>query len=484
MTKGPAQDPRGRRQRPATDGLGLAEARPSRRQFLVSVAAGAACAALGRHALGQERRAQRKPNVVLIVSDDQGYADASYHDHPPEVKTPNIDRLANEGVRLTNGYASAPVCAPTRAGLLTGRYQQRFGFYTAGDSRAGMPVTEITLAQLLKKAGYATSCVGKWHLGLEPPYRPCRRGFDEFYGFLGHGGHDYFDLKIKNPVTAIYRNDKPIDDTGYLTQNFTREAVSFIERHRRKPFFLYLPYSAVHRPLQAPEAYRKRFHTGNEDRDTYLAMLACMDDGIGEVLKALQRTGVARDTLVIFFSDNGGAKGNAASNGILRGTKHTVYEGGIRVPFAVRWPAELPAGRVCHEPVISQDAFATILAAAGVQPPRDRTIDGKNMLPVLRGEKTAQPLHECLFWAWVKPVTKEHWAIRRGRWKLLSDRGGVELYDLEADIRESNNLAAQKPELVKELTRLFKNWRAQMAPQIRRKRKANGKRPERRRPRP
>ncbi len=444
----------------------------NRREFVVFAAHGAAALVLPRlvvSATGSSSRRHR-PNIVLIVSDDQGYADIGCYAHPGDINTPNIDRLAREGVRLTNGYASAPVCAPTRAALVTGRYQQRFGFYTASDSRTGMPITEITIAQLLKQAGYVTGVIGKWHLGYETSYRPLKRGFDEFYGFLGHGGHDYFDLKIMDPVTAIYRNDKPINETGYLTQNFTREAVSFIERHHQKPFFLYLPYSAVHAPLQAPEEYLKRFNTPDKKRDTYLAMLACMDDGIGKVLESLQRAGINDNTLIIFLSDNGGALPSAANNGALRGGKHSVYEGGIRVPFILRWPRRLQAGSVCSEPVICQDAFTTILAAAGVKPPSDRIIDGKNVLPVLRGGSTRH-LHDSLFWAWVKPNMKEKWAIRRGKWKLLSDKGRVELYDLESDISETKDLAGQKPELVKELTKIFKDWRAKMAPQIKRRRR-------------
>jgi arylsulfatase A-like enzyme len=449
-----------------------AKAPLNRREFVGWAARVATSLLLPRFAADAENSSGSKPrpNIVLIVSDDQGYADISCYAHPEDVNTPNLDRLAKEGVRLTNGYASAPVCAPTRAGLMTGRYQQRFGFYTASDSRAGMPVSEVTIARLLKQQGYVTGVIGKWHLGYEAPYQPLKRGFDEFYGFLGHGGHDYFDLKIKDPVTAIYRNGQPVDETGYLTQNFTREAVSFIERHHRKPFFLYLPYSAVHAPMQAPDEYQERFKTGDKKRDTYLAMLACMDDGIGEVLGALQRTRVDNNTLIFFLSDNGGAVPLGANNGVLRAGKHSLYEGGIRVPFISRWPGQLPAGTVCTEPVICQDVFTTILAAAGVKPPGDRIIDGKNMLPVLRGE-TGRPLHESLFWAWLRPNKDEEWAIRRGKWKLLSGRGNIELYDLEADISETRDLARQKPELVKELTRIFEEWRGKMVPQIKRRRR-------------
>jgi len=412
-----------------------------------------------------------RPNIVLIVSDDQGYADVSCYDHPEEVSTPNIDRLAREGVRLTNGYASAYVCAPTRAGLLTGRYQQRFGFYTGGDSRVGLPLSEITVADLLKKKGYATACIGKWHVGIEPKYHPLRRGFNEFYGFLGHGAHDYFNLKITDEYTSIYRNDKPINDTGYLTNNLTREAVSFIERHSKKPFFLYLPFNAVHWPLQAPQEYIKRFDTGDENRDIYLAMLACMDEGIGEVLDALKRTGVDKNTLIIFFSDNGGAKRNFANNGILRDYKQSVYEGGIRVPFIVRWPAELPKAAVCSEPVISLDIMPTILSAAGVALPQDRIYDGKDMLLVLRrapagsaltSGETEEPLHKALFW----DDGSDQWAVRAGKWKLVSRKGALELYDLEADISEEHNLANEKIEVLKRLKRLYVEWRSQMGEQI------------------
>ncbi|GAG52875.1 unnamed protein product, partial [marine sediment metagenome] len=209
-------------------------------------------------------------------------------------------------------------------------------------------------------------------------------GFDEFYGFLGHGAHDYFDLRITDDFTSIYRNDKPINDTGYLTRNLARHSVSFIERNRSRPFFLYLPFNAVHWPLQAPPEDIKRFNTASKDRDIYLAMLACMDEAIGDVLNALKRTGADENTLIIFFSDNGGAKKNFANNGVLRDYKQTVYEGGIRVPFIVSWPAKLPKAAVCDEPVISLDVMPTILSAVGASLPTDRIYDGKNMLPVLR----------------------------------------------------------------------------------------------------
>ncbi len=413
--------------------------------------------------------AAERANIVLIVSDDQGYADISCHDHPGEVSTPNLDRLASGGARMTNGYASCPVCAPTRAGLLTGRYQQRFGFYTASDSRAGMPKSEITVAALLRKAGYASGVFGKWHLGYEPPYRPLERGFDVFYGFLGHGGHDFFKLSISDEIRSIYRNDKPIDDTGYLTRNITREAISFIEANKDRPFFAYVPYNAVHNPIQAPEDYIRRFSNPDLKRNTYLAMLAILDEGVGEILGTLERLGLSDDTLVIFFSDNGGARGTTATNGKLRAYKHSVYEGGVRVPFLLKWPGRIPAGTVSDEPVISIDAFATILAAAGVEPPSDRIIDSRNIVPVLTGDLDG-PLHEALYWNWFDKGTDKGRAIRMGRWKLLTDKGGLELYDLEADLSETRNLVADKPEVVERLLGAYHGWRAELAPRIRRNR--------------
>ena len=421
--------------------------------------------------------AGRAPNIVVIVSDDQGYADSSCYDHPKEVSTPAIDRLADEGVRFTNGYASAYVCAPTRAGLLTGRYQQRFGFYEGGDSRTGMPTNEITVADVLRMKGYVTAIIGKWHVGLEPQYRPLQRGFDEFYGFLGHGAHDYFDLDISDDHTSIYRNDKPINDTGYLTDNLAREAVSFIERHRKKPFFLYLPFNAVHWPLQAIQKYIDRFDTGDKNRDIYLAMLTSMDEAIGKVLDALKRTGVDDNTLIIFFSDNGGAKKNCSNNGVLRDYKQTVYEGGIRVPFIVRWAARLPKGVICHKPVISLDVMPTVCAAAGAELPDGRVYDGKNILPAIINRSAKSP-HEALFWY----DGTNQWAVRAGKWKLLSRNGSLELYDLESDVSEKNNLREQNPEIVKRLQRIFDEWKSQLAPSISKSRQdTQGKRSRKKR---
>ena len=408
-------------------------------------------------------------NIVLIVSDDQGYADISCYPHPDEVSTPNLDRLAAGGARLTSGYASCPVCAPTRAGLLTGRYQQRFGFYTAADSRAGLPRSETTLPELLRGAGYATGVFGKWHLGYGPRYRPLERGFDRFYGFLGHGGHDYFDLAITDEIKSIYRDREPIDDSGYLTRNITRAAVAFIAANRDRPFFAYVPYNAVHNPIQAPTDYIRRYSNPDLKRNTYLAMLAIMDEGVGEILDTLDRLRLEKNTLVMFFSDNGGARGTTARNGALRDYKHSVYEGGIRVPFLLRWPARIPPGTVSHDPVISIDAFATALAASGVAPPKGPVIDSRDILPSVTGSLD-RPLHEALFWNWIDKDADKGWAVRKGRWKLLTNKEGLELYDLKADLSERRNLVAARPEVVEDLLISYKSWQEGIVPRLRHRR--------------
>ncbi|MBI4904754.1 MAG: sulfatase [Acidobacteria bacterium] len=404
-----------------------------------------------------------KPNVIVIVTDDHGYADVSCYDHPAEVKTPNIDRIAARGVRFTQGYASAYVCAPTRAGIMTGRYQQRYGFYTAADSRVGLPKTEITLADLMKKAGYRTGAFGKWHLGIEPAYHPLRRGFDEFYGFLGHGAHDYFNLNRDEdyPHQSIWRNDKVIDDRGYLTDNLGREAVGFIGRNAGGPFFLYLAFNAVHVPMQAPEDVVRKYDTGKKNRDIYLAMLEREDAAVGQVLDELEKRGLEKNTLIFFLSDNGGARANSANNGKLRDFKQSVYEGGIRVPFLLSWPARLPQDKVVEEPVICFDILPTVCAATGVAVPQDRPIDGVNLLPLLDG-KAKGPVHEALFWDGYEGKR----AVRTGRWKLVDNNGKLELFDLGLDSGEKTNLAAKEPERLAELKKRFEAWRTPMPPRI------------------
>src|SRR5579875_2853168 len=387
----------------------------------------AAIPAVGRAA----DRAQ--PNIVIILADDLGYADLGYQGCR-DIPTPHIDSLARGGVRCTNGYVSGPYCSPTRAGLLTGRYQQRFGHEfnpgNTADVHVGLPLTETTLADRLKAAGYATGLVGKWHLGQAPSLRPRRRGFDEFFGFLG-GAHPY----VPGKGAPIYRGDSVVEEKEYLTDAFGREAVSFVERHKDHPFFLYLAFNAVHTPMDATDARLARFASiSDASRRTYAAMLTAMDESVGKVLDALRSAGLEEDTLIFFLSDNGGPTMlgttiNASRNDPFRGSKRTTLEGGIHVPFVVQWKGKLSAGRVYDRPVIQLDILPTALAAAGVAAAPDWRLDGVNLLPHLAGEASAPP-HDNLYWR-----MGEQTAIRRGDWKLVR-------YDEAADHSDRRSAAS------------------------------------------
>lgn len=431
-----------------------------RREFLSLLSGGAAGLWLSS-LYGQKPSEIRHPNIVLIVSDDQGYADVGCYGCK-DIPTPHLDSLARDGVRFTDGYVSCPVCSPTRAGLMTGRYQQRFGHETNPGRvpQRGLPTTQITLADLLKAAGYATGAVGKWHLGMTPKFHPQRRGFDEFFGFLS-GAHSYLDAAADS-ANPIYRGAKVVDEKEYLTDAFTREAVAFIDRHRRRPFFLYLAYNAVHRPMHATEKYLSRCaKISDRTRRTYAAMLTAMDDGIGAVLGKLKEAGLERDTLVFFFSDNGGPAANGSNNHPLRGRKGSMFEGGIRVPFLIKWPRRVPAGVIYRRPVISLDVLPTTVAAAGWKLPKDRQLDGVNLLPYLMGKNPASP-HDILFWR-----MRQNRAVRKGNWKLVRSKAGpAQLFDLSKDIAETKDLASEKPAVVKELSQALAKWEAQMAPPL------------------
>ncbi|MDA7921035.1 sulfatase-like hydrolase/transferase [Verrucomicrobiales bacterium] len=402
-------------------------------------------------------KAQDRPNIVVIVSDDQGYADTSYNsESPSEVRTPHLDSLAAESVICTNGYASGHVCSPTRAGLMTGRYQQRFGVYTAGEGGSGMPLEEVWIPTFLKESGYVSGAIGKWHLGLTPEYNAVNRGFDEFYGFMGRGAHPYFDHS--DPEHPIMRGLTPIKEKGYLTTRLTEEAVDFIDRQKEKPFFLYLAYNAVHSPAEAPEEDIKPA-TDDPTRNTLLGMLKHLDLGVRDVVGKLKEEGLFENTLLIYLSDNGGSKAMSANNAPLRGYKQEDFEGGIRVPFIVSWPARLKGGTTCDVPVWSTDILPTILAAAEIPSPSDRPLDGKNMLPALTGE--TGKLHDHLFWS--SGGQKGTWAVRSDQWKLTGVKGESWLYDLESDVGETTDLAAENPKIVAELKSAFDNWIEEMA---------------------
>lgn len=403
--------------------------------------------------------AEEKPNIVIILTDDQGYADVSYNPHsPPEVSTPNIDALAHSSIICTQGYTSGHVCSPTRAGLMTGRYQQRFGIYTAGEGGSGVPLDEVFIPQRLKPAGYVSGALGKWHLGLTEEYHAMNRGFDEFYGFMGRGAHPYFDHSDMNH--PIYRGLQPIKEEGYLTTRITEEAVDFINRHKEEPFFLYVAYNAVHAPPEAPEEDIKKV-TGDETRDTLMAMIRHLDMGVGEIVNSLKKHDIFDNTLLIFLTDNGGSGAMHANNAPLRGFKQMDYEGGIHVPFIVSWPARLEGGKKCDVPMWSTDLCATALDAAGLPMPKEngKPLDGKSILPALKGE--TDKLHDELYWSSGGDTGK--WAIRSGNWKLVAEKNRIELFDLKKDLSETTDLAAKHPNVVSLLTGKYEAWLDEMA---------------------
>jgi arylsulfatase A-like enzyme len=412
------------------------------------------------------------PNFVIILSDDGGYADWGCYGSQ-EFRTPNVDRLAREGMRFTQAYVAASICGPSRAALLTGRYPHRFGYEynnvppaMSANSRftgneMGLPLDETTLADALRPLGYRNLIVGKWHQGLADRFHPLRRGFDRFYGFRG-GSRSY--LRMNNPKLPLERrlwqDDTPVAEPAegeYLTDLFTDRAIEFMRESKEQPFFLYLAYNAVHGPLETrPEDARAYAHLPDPRRRTLGGMTAALDRGVGRVLDAIDQLGLARNTVVLFLNDNGGESGViGADNGPLAGTKGTNYEGGVRVPFLLRWPGVVSAGNDYALPVSALDVFPTFLAAAGGSAATLKSpLDGVDLRPFLTGTAPAARPHESLFWR-----KGPHAAVRHGDWKLLRHpHRPAELFDLAADVGEQTDLAAQRPQLVRDLfTRLW-NW--------------------------
>lgn len=447
------------------------------------------------------------PNIVFLIADDLGYGETSVQDPDTDVRTPRIDSIANEGVRFTQGYVSAPFCAASRAGLITGRYQTRFGFeFNPIGARneepdAGLPESEDTLADLLRdRAGYTTAMIGKWHLGGTSRYNPIRRGFDRFYGFTHEGhyfrpfpyegmttwlrrrtlpggasgrwisddgrmiysthmGHNEPDYDADNP---ILKDGQPVEEYENLTDSITREAVRFVEScGSERPFFLYLAYNAVHSPLQGEDAYMEKFADIEDvQRRIFAAMLAHLDDGVGRVLDAIDAAGVSDNTLIAFLSDNGGpTRELTSSNAPLRGEKGNLHEGGIRVPFFLKYPAMVEAGQVYEKPVISLDLFPTSLALAGLD--AEKEYDGVDLIPYLSGEKTGAP-HETLFWR-----VGNRAALRQGDWKIVREQragqaGPWQLYDLANDIGETKDLAKEETERLERLVTIWEGHDAEM----------------------
>ena len=443
---------------------------------------------------------QTPPNVIVMMADDLGWGDIGANGGEV-IKTPHIDALAAQGVRLTDGYVSAAVCSPSRAGFYTGRQQQRHGFefnIAGRDTEMGMSTAETTIADIMRAQGYATGLIGKWHLGKQEQHHPMSRGFDEYYGMLA-GGSIYIDSRAegveswparnaptaRTAANAIYDGREPVEVEEYITDVFRDKTVDFIERHKDERFFLMLTPNAPHTPLQATKEYLDRYrHIEKDSTRIYAAMVAAIDDYVGAVTAKLDELGLAHNTLFVFLSDNGcaGYVDGCCSNAPLRGHKRYYWDGGIRIPFLAKWPAGLPNGTTYSEPVISLDLFATIAAAAGSPATAQ---DSVNLLPHLRGETDSAP-HELLFWR-----AKPNMAVRKGRWKLWkvnksdmdmtaltdvsarrlpmqawpqdSPHGQLTLlYDLSADVGEQTNIAAEHPQVVEELEANLAAWNAEM----------------------
>jgi arylsulfatase A-like enzyme len=408
-----------------------------------------------------------KPNVIVFLSDDVGYGEYGFQGNT-EIPTPNIDSIAKEGVRFTAGYVSGPYCSPTRAGLMTARYQTRFGHEfnggggngMAGGGKFGLPVEEKTIADRLKALGYATCAVGKWHLGGGPKFIATARGFDEFYGTVANTPF----FKPPNFIdTRVSPDIKPVtDEDFYTTDAYAERAVDWIGKQKGKPFFLYLPFNAQHNPLQATKKYLDRFpKIEDEKRQKFAAMMSAMDDAVGKVLAKVKEMGQDENTLVFFLSDNGGpTQGTTSKNGPLRGVKATTSEGGVRVPFCFRWKGKVPAGKTYDHPIIQLDILPTAVTAAGGKVDPEWKLDGVDLLPYLTGAKK-EPPHETLYWRF-----GPQWAIRKGDWKLVAsrvDKNVPRLINLKDDIAEAKDLSAEQPDKLKELKADWDRWDKEQA---------------------
>jgi arylsulfatase A-like enzyme len=431
---------------------------------------------------GCTQKSSDKPNIVIFFTDDQGYNDLSCFGGT-HVNTPNIDQMAQEGMKLTSFYVAGPLCSPSRAGLMTGSYPKRVGLATGSrfivllnDDEHALNLDEITIAELLKGQGYATGIFGKWHLGDQPEYLPTKQGFDEYFGIPYsldihpyHPNNDFFHF----PPLPLYEGNKIIEkdpDADYLTQRVTQHAIRFIDNHKDEPFFLYIPHPMPHAPLHVSPPFMESVSDSiknilkQEDgyvdyqtrRNLFSQVISEIDWSVGEVMAELKRQGLDNKTLVLFTSDNGPAIGSAFP---LRGKKGSVYEGGMREPAVIRWPGVIPAGVVCDELLTSLDLFPTIAYLTGAKIPNDRIIDGKNIWPVLSGEKGAHSPHDRFFYHKGNNLM----AVRSGDWKLhRNNENTFELYNLASDISEENNLAEEYPEIVSKLNQYMIDFDIEM----------------------
>ena len=457
----------------------------------------------------------RKPNIIIIMADDLGKTDISLYSTPP-IQTPNIDSIGLKGMTFTEGYITSPICAPSRAGMLTGRYQQRFGFeyqphdrypknqiemfvykhfIATGDwlvanqvefpafqdiVKNGMPPSEIMLAEILQRKGYRTGIAGKWHLGSGEHTIPINRGFDYQYGFyeayslymadtsdeniINQRHKDFSDPFIwgkgRSGNCAIRRNDAVIDEKYYLTDRIAEEANQFIDKNRDRPFFLYVPFLAPHTPFQATKTYYDRLsHIEDRNKRVYNAMIWQLDDAVGSIVSHLEQSGLMENTIIFFLSDNGGATyTEATDNAPLKGGKFTNFEGGLNIPFMVRWDGMVAKGKQFDQPVISLDIFSTALELAGIEFSADRKLDGTSLLPILI-DSVSSTLHDKLCWR-----SGYNRAIRSGDWKLITDEmsGNRALYNVRNDKEERINLYDSEPEIVRQLQTEHEEWEKDM----------------------
>lgn len=451
----------------------MAEPDCTRRDFLKTLALGAIGMALGGRRLAGRVAGQQQPNVILIFTDDQGTLDVNCYGSK-DLYTPSLDRLAQEGTRFTQFYVGQPVCSPSRASLLTGRYPLNAGVPRNVGRRGGLPLEQITIAEMLKEAGYRTAIVGKWHLGEAPELSPLRQGFDEFFGHKKGciDNYSHFFYWSGPNRHDLWRNEEEYwADGQYFPEMVAREACSFIEKSQDNPFFLYLAFNMPHYPTQGLEKYRQMYVDVDEPRKSYAAFVSTLDEKIGEVVGKVDELGLRENTLIIFLSDHGHSVeertnfggGNA---GPYRGSKFTLWEGGIRVPCIVSWPGRIAQGAVRDQVAIAADWLPTIADYCGLQPP-DWELDGRNIKSIIKSSQAESP-HKILYWQ-----HKNQWAVREGDWKLVvnappSVRQGKELpykesdkvflSNMAQDMTETNNLADTHPDIVKRLTSLHEEW--------------------------
>ena len=440
----------------------------NRREFIKCIASGAFAAANGGCSMaddGGRSKSPDRPNIILIMADDLGYGDISCYGST-KINTPNIDALARGGMKFTDYHSNCPVCSPTRAALLTGRYQQRAGIegvvYAKGPARqTGLALEETTFAEVLKTRGYATGIFGKWHLGYNVEFNPARQGFDEFRGYVS-GNVDYHSHIDGAGFDDWWKNLEKVPEEGYCTDLITKHGIDFIERHKDEPFCLYLPHESVHSPYQGrndpperlPDGKKGKKARGEEIARAYKEMVEVMDEGIGKIVETVRRLGLERKTFIFFCSDNGATRNG--SNGALAGYKGSLWEGGHRVPAVAYWPGRIKPGTVTSQITLGMDMFPTMISIAGAKLPAGLNLDGVDLLGMLLEDRKLP--ERTLFWRYRKER-----AVRKGPWKLLVQGDNVKLYNLDEDLGEKKNLAGAKPEMVKMLQDELTSWEQEVS---------------------